>query len=82
MEDESKNFRMGTGEGYWYPDARITASAVWRCCIFLVRGVLGIGAHYVAQDPIMEIVKPMKPAVEGAGPGQREQGDIRVRVRG
>jgi hypothetical protein len=49
---------------------------------FLVRGVLRIGAHYVARDPIMGIVKPMKPAVEGAGPGRREQGDVRVRVRG
>jgi hypothetical protein len=31
---------------------------------------------------IMGIVKLMKPAVEGAGPGGREQGDVRVRVWG
>jgi hypothetical protein len=28
---------------------------------------------YVARDPIVGIVEPMKPAVEGAGPGRREQ---------
>ena len=50
--------------------------------LFLVRGVLGIGAHNVARDPIMGNVEPMKPAVEGAKPGRREQGDVRVRVRG
>ncbi len=48
-----KKIRLGTGEVYRYPDARVTASAVWRCCIFLARGVLGIGAHCVARDPIV-----------------------------
>jgi hypothetical protein len=33
----SKKFRTGTGEMYRYPDARVTASAVWRCCIFGTR---------------------------------------------
>ena len=61
---------MGTGESYRYPDARVTASAVWRLRIVLVRGVLGIGAHHVARDPVMGIVIPMKPAIEGAGSGR------------
>ena len=78
----NKKFRPGTGEVYRYTDARVTASAVWGCCIVLVRGVLGIGTHNVARDPIMGNVEPMKPAVEGARPGRREQGDIRVRIRG
>jgi hypothetical protein len=49
---------------------------------FLVRGILGIGAHNISRDPIMGNVEPMKPAVEGARPGRREQEDIRVKVRG
>ncbi len=60
---------MGTGESYRYPDARVTASAVWILRIVLVRGVLGIGAHHVARDPVMGIVIPMKPAIEGTGSG-------------
>ncbi len=31
---------------------------------FLVRGALGIGAHYVARDPIMGIIIPMKAAID------------------
>ena len=64
-----KKFGTGTGEGYRYPDVRVTASAVWGCRIFLVQGVLGIGAHDVARYPIMGVIKPMKPTVEGAGSG-------------
>ena len=66
-----KKFGTGTGERYRYPDARVTTSAVWRLCTFLVRGVLvlGIGAHHIARYPIMGVVEPMKPTVEGAGSG-------------
>ncbi len=67
----------GTGESYRYPDARVTANAVWRLRIVLVRGVLGVGAHYIARDPVMGIIIPvmgiiipMKPAIEGAGSGR------------
>jgi hypothetical protein len=73
-----QKFRTRTGEVYRYPDARVTSSAVWGCCIFLIRGALEIGAHNVARDPIMGNVEPMKPAVEGVRPGRREQGDVRV----
>jgi hypothetical protein len=62
-----QKIRTWTGEVYRYPDARVTASAIWRCCILFVRGVLGIGAHCIARDPIMGIVKPMKQSVKGAG---------------
>jgi hypothetical protein len=55
-------FGTGTGESYRYPDARVTAGVVWRLRIFLVRGVLGIGAHHIARDPVMGIIIPMKPA--------------------
>jgi hypothetical protein len=65
-----KKFGTGTGERYRYPGARVTASAVWRLCIFLVRGVLGIGAHHIARDPVMGIIIPMKPAIEGARSGR------------
>ncbi len=41
-----------------------------------------IGAHIVTRDPVMGNVEPMKPALERARPGRREQGDVRVRVRG
>ena len=82
MRKGLKKIGTGTGESYRYPDARVTASAVWGCCIFLVRGVLGIGAHHIARDPVMGIIIPMKPAIEGAGSGRREEGDVRVRVRG
>ncbi len=68
-----KKFGSGTGERYRYPDARVTASAVWGCCIFLVRGVLGIGAHHIARYPIMGIIEPMKPTVEGLMTGGRRQ---------
>ncbi len=65
-----KKFGTGTDESYRYPDARVTASAVWRLRIFLVRGVLGIGAHHIARDPVKGIIIPMKPAIEGAGSGR------------
>ncbi len=65
-----------------YPGARVTASAIWRLRIFLVRGVHGIGTHHIARDPVMGIIIPMKPAIEGAGSGRGEEGDVRVRVRG
>jgi hypothetical protein len=32
----------------------------------LVRGVLGIGPHQIAFDPVMGVIKPMKPTVEGS----------------
>jgi hypothetical protein len=83
MRQGLKKFRTGTGERYRYPDARVTASAVWGLRIFLVRGVLGIGAHDIARYPIMGVIKPMKPTVEGAGSGGLgQEGDVRVRVRG
>ena len=69
MRQGLKKFRTGTGERYRYPDARVTASAVWGLRIFLVRGVLGIGAHHIARDPVMGIIVPKKPAIEGAGSG-------------
>ncbi len=40
------------------------------CAFFLVRGVLGISAHHIARDPVMGIIVPMKPAIEGAGSGR------------
>jgi hypothetical protein len=82
MKQGLKTFGPGTVESYRYPDARIIASAVWGLRIFLVRGVLGIGAHHVARDPVMGIIIPMKPTIEGAGSGRGEEGDVRVRVRG
>ncbi len=66
-----KTIGTGTDESYRYPYTRVTASAVWRLCICLVRGVLGIGAHHIARDPVMGIIIiPMKPAIEGAGSGR------------
>jgi hypothetical protein len=82
MRQGLKKIRTGTGESYRYPDARVTASALWRLRIFLVRDVLGIGAHHVARDPVMGIILPTKPAIEGAGSVRGEEGDVRVRVRG
>ena len=75
-----KKFRARTGETYRYPYVRVTASAVWCCRIFLVQGVLGIRAHYIAGCAVMGIIVPMKPTVEGSGPGRREQRDVGVRV--
>ena len=77
-----KKFSTKTGETYRYPYVRITASAVWCCRIFLVRGVLVIGAHHVTRCSIMGIIVPMKPTVEGSGPGRREQRDVGVGVVG
>ncbi len=67
-----KKIRTGTVAIYRYPDVRVTASAVWGCRIYicLVRGVLGIGPHHIACDPVMGIIKPMKPTVEGSGSGR------------
>ncbi len=62
-----KKIGTGTGESYRYPDARVTASAVWRLRIFLVRGVLGIGAHHIARDPVMGIIIPMHEASNRRG---------------
>ncbi len=39
------------------------------CALFWYEGVLGIGAHHVARYPIMGVIEPMKPTVEGAGSG-------------
>jgi hypothetical protein len=50
------------------------------CAFCLVRGVLGIGAHHIARYPIMGVIEPMKPTLEGSGPGGGEE--VRVRVRG
>ncbi len=57
-----KKFGTGTGESYRYPDATVTASAVWR-----LRIVFGTKCtrDYVARDPVMGIIIPMKPAIEG-----------------
>ena len=41
-----------------------------------------IGAHDIARDSVMGIVIPMKPTVEGSGPGRREQRDVGVGVVG
>ncbi len=72
------------GDGWKLPvsDAWVTASAVWRLRICLVRGVLGTGVHHIARDPVMGIIIPMNPAIEGTGSGRWEDGDVRVRVRG
>jgi hypothetical protein len=64
-----KTIITGTGEIYLYSDVRVTASAVWGCCIVLVRGVIGIGSHHIACDPVMVVIKPMKPTAERSGPG-------------
>ncbi len=80
--DDGKKIRTGTGETYRYPYVRVTASAVWCCRIFLVRGVLVISAHHVTRCSIMGIIILMKPTVEGSGPGRRGQRDVGVGVMG
>jgi hypothetical protein len=45
-----EKFGTETGESYRYPDARVTASAVWRLCIFWYEvhsGLAGITLHVI-----------------------------------